>query len=297
MGNFIKKVLVIISIFTMTLAVKITPSFAFTSLTDISNSYAKDAINELVDAGILNGVGNGQFNPTGKITRQDFAIILAKSLNLDTEQTPPTATFSDVPASHYSYKFVEAAAKAELILGTGDGEFGFGANLTRQDMAVLFVRALGVDIGGFGKNLTFSDSNSIADYAKDAVGYSVEAGLLNGIGNNSFNPSGAAARQHVALVTSKFMKVREELPKQKPTPEPVQTLEPVPMTETEQPEIDAPDLPESEDPTPPEDGDPNSPESDDSNPPEGDNPTAPESDGSNRQDEQGPGVEPVNLID
>jgi transcriptional regulator CtsR len=39
-------------------------------LTDISDSYAEDAINELVEKGILTGKENNLFDPTGNITRQ-----------------------------------------------------------------------------------------------------------------------------------------------------------------------------------------------------------------------------------
>lgn len=180
-------------------------AYAATEFSDISNSYAKDAINQLVDAGILNGIGNGQFNPTGKISRQDFAVILAKALNLDTESIPPTATFSDIPPSHYAYKYVEAVAKAGLFQGIGSGQFGLGQNLSRQDMAVLFVRALGADAKGYGDKLVFSDADKIAGYAKDAVGFAVGNGLLSGIGSGKFNPSGVADRQSVALVTSRFL--------------------------------------------------------------------------------------------
>lgn len=233
MNKYVRKVLSIASILTMIFVFKTTPSLASTDFTDISNSYAKDAINELVEAGIINGVGNGQFNPTGKIARQDFAIILAKALNLDIDEAPANPTFSDVPPSHYSYKYIEAAAEAELISGIGGGNFGLGANLSRQDMAVLFVRALGADTAGLGENLTFSDANQISGYAKDAVGFAVEAGLLAGVGNNSFNPTGNAERQAVALVATKFLKVKEEIsnpqPRPEPTPEP--TPEPVPEPE------------------------------------------------------------------
>jgi hypothetical protein len=184
-------------------------AFASTSLTDIDNSYAKDAILELVNAGIINGTGDGKFNPAGKISRQDFAIILAKALNLDTESAPETATFKDVPTTHYSYKFVEAAVKAELIAGLGDGVFGLGQNLTREQMAVLFVRATGEDVAGYGDKLTFADADKISPWAKDAVGYAVEIGLMNGAGNNSFNPQGLAERQQVALVASNFLNVQK----------------------------------------------------------------------------------------
>lgn len=203
---------------------------------DINGSYAKNAITELANKGIINGVGNGNFNPTGNIQRQDFAIILAKALNLDVTSAPATATFSDVPASSYAYQFVEAAAKAGLIKGMGEGKFGNGQNLTRQDMAVLFVRSIqsltDLNISGKGASLQFTDKDIIADYAKDAVAAAVELKLLQGNTNGSFNPVGNADRQAVAQVAIQFLQVQEnirnnenaptkpseETPETKPTP-------------------------------------------------------------------------------
>lgn len=213
------------------------PAYAApTSLKDISNSYAKDAILELVDKGIINGKGNGTFDPAGKIHRQDFAIILAKALSLDVTSVPPSPTFSDIPATHYSYTFVEAAAKAGLIKGQGNGEFGFGENLSRQDMAVLFIRALGIDASGKAAelgNLNFNDAASISNYAKDAVAAAIELQLINGRTDGSFNPAGSADRQSVALVTSRFLKAKEELPQTPdPTPKPGN---PTPPPSTEKP--------------------------------------------------------------
>ncbi|MGP0584463.1 S-layer homology domain-containing protein [Paenibacillus timonensis] len=189
------------------------PTQAATDLTDINGSYAKDAIQELVNAGILNGKGDGKFDPSGKIERQDFAIILAKALGLELDQVPASTTFTDVPTSHYAFNYVEAAAKAGLINGYGNGIFGTGQSLSRQDMAVIFVRALGVDATGKGAELNFSDAGQIADYAKDAVAAAVELGLIAGAGNGQFNPTGTAERQAVALVASNFLKKSEEIKK------------------------------------------------------------------------------------
>ncbi|MCI3919627.1 S-layer homology domain-containing protein [Paenibacillus sp. TRM 82003] len=182
-------------------------------LQDIERSYAKDAIRELAEKGILTGSGGGHFSPAGNISRQDFAIVLAKSLALDTSEPPAAPTFSDVPPEHYSYKFIEAAVKAGLLKGVGGGQFGTGLSLSREDMAVLFVRSLGADATGYGDKLSFADSDAIANYARDSVGYAVELGLMNGMpGNgNTFAPAGLAERQQVALVASKFIKTVEEV--------------------------------------------------------------------------------------
>lgn len=207
---------------------------AAVNLTDINGSYAKDAIQELVEKGIINGYGDGKFNPTGSITRQEFAIILAKSLNLEVENAPTTPTFKDVPSNAYAFAYVEAAAKAGLIYGYSNGNFGANDNLTREQMAVLFVRSLGVDASGYGEKLTFKDKDQIADYAKDAVGFALESKLINGRANGTFQPTGKAERQAVALVASSFLKVKEEIQNPKPTPEPEPEPTP-PPTPTPQP--------------------------------------------------------------
>ncbi|TXC75604.1 S-layer homology domain-containing protein, partial [Metabacillus litoralis] len=150
--------------------------FSFNSVsasTDIEGSYAKDAILELVEKGIISGDANGDFNVTGKITRQDFASVLAKSLELDSSNSSVTATFSDVPVDHYSYAYVEAAVKAGLISGTGEGNFGFNTNLTREDMATIFVKALGADAVGYGDKLTSADQDRILEWKRDSEAYAV----------------------------------------------------------------------------------------------------------------------------
>jgi|GEM_PF-5471978 len=205
------KYLIVLSLLVFSVIASSNTTYAATGLADIDGSYAKDAIEELVEKGIINGVGDGKFDPSGKIERQDFAIILAKALSLDTSSAPATSTFSDVPSTHYAFKYVEAAAKAGLIKGNGDGTFGTGAQLSREDMAVLFVRALGVDSAGKGADLNFSDASSIADYAKDSVAAALELGLISGMGDGVFNPKGNAERQAVALVASKFLKVKDEV--------------------------------------------------------------------------------------
>lgn len=207
---------------------------AATTLSDIPNNYAKQAILELVEKGIMNGTGNGKFNPTSNISRQDFAIVLARSLSLDLSNPPATPTFKDIPKDHYAYAAVEAAVKAGLVKGTGGGQFGTGQNLTREQMAVIFVNALGVDSTGKAKDLKFSDAASIASWAKDAVATAVEFGLMAGNADGSFSPSNSASRQDLALVASKFLKEKVVVDEQrkteqeqsKPTP-PVETKPPV----------------------------------------------------------------------
>ncbi|MGG4480264.1 S-layer homology domain-containing protein [Paenibacillus illinoisensis] len=227
--NFKAKSLSILSTVAI-LSTMVTHASASVTLSDISSSYAKEEINELVQKGIIYGTGDGKFNPTSNIKRQDFAILLVRALNLDTDNPPQSPSFKDVPQNNYAFSAVEAAVKAGLIKGMGNGVFGINQNLTREQMAVIFVNALGVNSAGKGQNLAFSDVNSISDWAKDAVGAAVELELMKGNPDGTFKPSNQASRQEVALVAYKFLNEKTKIDEQKPSVTPPPT--PIPQTPT-----------------------------------------------------------------
>ena len=88
-----------------------------------------------------------------------------------------------------------------IVGGIGDGLFGTGRNITRQDMAVMIYKALtakgvGLEAGA----LAFSDSAAVSDYAKDAVAALANAEIINGQGDNTFNPNGEATRAEAASI-------------------------------------------------------------------------------------------------
>ncbi|MEY2373469.1 S-layer homology domain-containing protein [Lysinibacillus capsici] len=231
MKNIIISIVFLLSFVVSFLSVN-TVTFAAVDFSDIENSYAKNAINELVEKGIINGYPDGEFRPTSAIKRQDFAIILAKALNLNLTNSPSTPTFTDIPTTHYAYPAIEAAVKAGLVNGIGDEKFGVGSGLTRQEMATLFARAIGGETNGLGEQLTFADQHKISAWARDAVGFAVASNLMTGDTLNRFNPQGNAERQQVALVASRFLKQIDKVtPEPEPKPEPKPESKPEPKPE------------------------------------------------------------------
>ncbi|WP_211744906.1 S-layer homology domain-containing protein, partial [Paenibacillus sp. Marseille-Q4541] len=239
----------------------VSPAMASPTLSDVSNNYAKNAILELSEKGIMNGTGNGKFNPLGTIKRQDFAVVLAKALKLDLNAPPRSATFKDVPMDSYAFSAVEATHKAGLLNGMGNGIFGTGQTLTREQMAVIFVNALDIDITGKGENLTYTDSSLISNWAKDAVAAALENNIIIGKPNGKFDPKSSVIRQDVAFVTSKFLLKKDELDQIKDESKPI---DPEPEVETEEeekpstsvtnpvsPPSTKPSVPDDQNPAPP----------------------------------------------
>jgi S-layer homology domain len=66
------------------------------------------------------------------------------SYQLQVSAAPATATFTDVPASHPFFQFVEALAASHITAGCGDGNFCPDTPVTRGQMAVFLSTALGL---------------------------------------------------------------------------------------------------------------------------------------------------------
>lgn len=167
--------------------------------------WAKDYINSLSSKKVINGFGDGTFKPGDKVTREEFVKMLVVALNLKGDIK---LGFNDVDSTHWAYEYIKKAVSAGVVNGISDTEFGINTAISRQDMAVMAYRAA-KKVGKLNniepdKN-NFSDESDIADYAKDAIAYMKSAGIINGVGENMFNPLGTATRAETAVVISKII--------------------------------------------------------------------------------------------
>ena len=174
------------------------PASMFDDIADYA--WASEAITELAKKGVISGKSTGIFAPADNITRAEFVKILVGALNIASNNS--ASEFGDVASDHWAHSYVSAATGAGIVNGIGDGSFGAGFTITRQDMAVMCYRALSVLGVEFDETLTkdFADASSIADYAKDAVALLGGAGIINGRGDNSFCPAELLTRAEAAKI-------------------------------------------------------------------------------------------------
>ena len=161
--------------------------------------WAEPAITKLHSAGIVNGTGNGNFEPERLVTREEFVKLMCEAFNV--EESDMELTFSDVKADDWFYGYVSRAVNAKIVMGFSEDMFGTGANISREDMTVMLYRALKAT----GKSMDnvqneFNDKNMIADYAKESVDTMTAHGIINGVGNNMFAPEKSATRAEAAVV-------------------------------------------------------------------------------------------------
>lgn len=163
--------------------------------------WAVEAVNALSERGIVSGSGGGHFEPGRDVTRAEFAAMLMRGFGMTDEAAE--CDYTDVPEDSWYYSAVASASELGVVKGMGDGTFGAQLSISRQDMAVMIVRmleAVGRDVTKVRDGSGFADSGDIADYAADAVMKLYEAGIIDGVGDNMFDPNGTANRAAAAKV-------------------------------------------------------------------------------------------------
>lgn len=184
---------------------------------DLSSNYAKYAIIELAEKNIIVGDENGNFNPHKTVTRAEMIKMIVNALEIDTTNVPNTPTFNDVPNTHWSYKYVEAAYREGIVKGMSAEEFGESEQCTREQMTVMFVRSLGLSnetinvLEKLNHVNELSDKDMVSDWAKVAVEFSLVSGLMKGTSNTTFKPQGHAERQQSAVVIHRLINNKETI--------------------------------------------------------------------------------------
>ena len=156
-----------------------------------------DEVMIAANAGWVNGVGKGQFEPNGTMKRGDFAVIIARILGCDTEATVESK-FPDCNETDYFNAAVTFCQKRGIIDGDDKGYFNPYDAITREEMAKILCNALELDELETSAN-PFDDDAEIAQWAKGYVNAVQAEGIMEG-SNGSFNPRDNATRAEGAAV-------------------------------------------------------------------------------------------------
>lgn len=160
--------------------------------------WAKESINALAAKKIINGTAPGIFEPNSNITREQIVKMILLSVGKEIEDAD--CPFVDVDSDAWYAPYVKDGYKKGIINGISATEFGTGRNLTRQDLAVIIVRAAqkaGIELSA-AEDAGFADGADIAEYAKDAVNILHAMKVINGKEENVFAPADFCTRAEAA---------------------------------------------------------------------------------------------------
>ncbi|MFF2889514.1 S-layer homology domain-containing protein [Paenibacillus sp. NPDC057967] len=178
------------------------------TVTDIANHWASSSIERALKSGIVNGYGDGTFRPDHGASRAEFVAMLVRALELPAAQAG--TAFADqerIPA--WSQQAIAQAVEAGLIGGYDDGTFRPSGQVKRSELAVMIARAAALKIDPAAK-LSFSDAGEVPQWAIPYVAAVYEAGLMQGKGNNRFDPSAGMTRAEAVTVLLKLQEFQEK---------------------------------------------------------------------------------------
>ncbi len=178
--------------------------------TDVEKNWAYPGIQYCVTHGIMGGMGDGTFAPTGTTTRAQIVQIL---YNLEgTPAVSGTTPFTDLTANWYKPAILWAYQN-NVVAGTSPTTFAPDQPVTREQIAVILTQymfhVLKMNRTWTPADLsTFPDGAQVSGWAKEAMQDAVALGLINGTKAPDdkvyLDPQGSAARQQVATILMNF---------------------------------------------------------------------------------------------
>lgn len=182
------------------------PMYGYTDLD--TSAWYHDGVHFCIEHGLMQSVGNNQFNPGGTTTRAMIVTILWRL-----EGKPIVSgknVFTDVAEGMYYTEAVKWAAAHEIVSGYGNGKFGPENEITREQLAAILWRyakykGYDVSVGESTNILSYKDFDQVSSYAIPALQWVCGEGIMSGY-DGYLTPRDTATRAQAAAMLTRFCK-------------------------------------------------------------------------------------------
>lgn len=159
------------------------------------SSYA-GSVGLMTNLGIINGVGNNKFNPTGSVTRGEWITMLYRAAGSPAVYS--SVSFTDVPS--WCKDAVQWAVQNGITDGIGNNKFGPDMTLDRMQIVTFmyrFAKLQGMDVSSTLYLSAYTDGNTVDAWAQPAMKWALQKGYLDPVGGK-IQPKGTMTRVLVA---------------------------------------------------------------------------------------------------
>ena len=177
------------------------------SFLDVKESdWFYEAVSYAVENGLMSGMSEDIFAPNTPLTREMLAVVL---YNVEGQPESTEAnTFTDVKGDMWYTDAILWANENGIVAGYDNGAYGVGDLITREQFATILYRYAqfkGYDTTQGGMAVReFSDYENISDYARPAMAWAVNAGIMGGMDDGTLMPQGKATRAEAATMLMNF---------------------------------------------------------------------------------------------
>jgi Tol biopolymer transport system component len=176
---------------------------------DLSFDYwAFPQIKACADAAVVSGYSDATYHPAELVSRDQMAAYLARALAGGDGNVPPgpaAASFQDVAADHWAYRYVEYAVSQSVVQGYDPTHYQPDLPVDRGQMAVFVARAKGwVKLG---EDMTvapqlFPDVPA-GFWAGAAIEACVDDGVVEGYDDGYYRPDAQVTRDQMAVYVAR----------------------------------------------------------------------------------------------
>lgn len=171
-----------------------------------------DPIEQVVTAGLMSNLPDGQFHSERLISRAELASILVKAFQLDKRAAANQESLievQDVPASHWAFNDIQTVLKTGIMKGYRGNMFFPNQKVTRAEAFAIFAQAYGVfqfpDNTIEGILAKYSDAASIPSWARKSLATGLNEGFVNIYEPNNIYPLQPMTRGDMAYALSKYL--------------------------------------------------------------------------------------------
>ncbi|WP_143710778.1 S-layer homology domain-containing protein [Anaerotignum lactatifermentans] len=170
------------------------------------NDWFYEAVSYAVENGLMSGMSEDIFAPNTPLTREMLAVVL---YNVEGQPESTEAnTFTDVKGDMWYTDAILWANENGIVAGYDNSAYGVGDLITREQFATILYRYAqfkGYDTTQGGMAVReFSDYENISDYARPAMAWAVNAGIMGGMDDGTLMPQGKATRAEAATMLMNF---------------------------------------------------------------------------------------------
>lgn len=127
--------------------------------------------------------------------------------NVKAEEYPEMIVFDDVPVNHWAYDDIMDVVYNKVMLGYGNGKFGVGDNVTREQVAAVLYRTLNLKKEGPLKN-PYKDISERATFFLDEILVLTKHGIFEGDEKGNFRPAAPVTRAETAQILRRHLHLK-----------------------------------------------------------------------------------------
>ena len=171
------------------------------SFNDCPEKWYHEAIDFVVEAGLMDGTGLKTFDPKGSMTRAMIVTVLYRMEG--SPKITALSSFKDVAENAWYAEAVSWAQDTGVVLGYSADKFAPNDNVTREQIATILWRYENRPESEADLS-EFKDADKISKYAEDAMNWAVAEGILKG-SNGKLKPTDFATRAEFACMVMRYL--------------------------------------------------------------------------------------------